>query len=80
MQTLERIKIIDHLIHERATGSPKELAINLNISESTLFLTLNIMRDLGAKIEFSKISNSYYYLNEGNFDFMLKEYDKINAN
>ena len=74
---LERIKRIDKLIRLRATGSPKEFAQKLNISESLLYATLSEMKDFGAKICYDKVYNTYYYKNEQiEIDFSFKPLEK----
>ena len=58
---IERIRHIDSLICRRATGTPEEFANKLGIRRSTLFLSLQEMRELGVDIRYSCIQQSYYY-------------------
>jgi predicted DNA-binding transcriptional regulator YafY len=51
---IERIEIIDHLIRIRGTGRPEELANRLNISVRTLYETLELLKGLGAPIDYFK--------------------------
>jgi len=44
-----------------ATGTPEEFAEKLGIRRSTLFQSLQEMRELGADIKYSCIRQSYYY-------------------
>ena len=50
----ERIERIDRLIRLKATGSPKEFAKKLGISESSLYEYLRYLKDKGGPIEFDK--------------------------
>lgn len=61
---VERINRIDSLIHLKSTGSPDEFAKKLGIKRSTLFLTLQEMREIGVDIRYSCYSQSYYYADE----------------
>jgi predicted DNA-binding transcriptional regulator YafY len=64
---------MDRLIRSKATGSPDEFAVKLDISKRALFDNLNILKDLGAPIAYSKSRNSYYYNEEGGFQFSFKK-------
>ena len=68
-ESCKRIDRIDNLIKQKATGSPKELAIKLQVVESTVYEILKRMRSLGADIYFDKSYNSYCYRIEGYFTF-----------
>jgi predicted DNA-binding transcriptional regulator YafY len=72
---IERFARIDYLISKKATGSPSDLAERLEISESTLFEFLSVMKDLGAPIKFDKNRNSYYYESSGRF--FIKFFENI---
>ncbi|MBI5219078.1 MAG: helix-turn-helix domain-containing protein [Bacteroidia bacterium] len=58
---IQRLQRIDCLIRTQSTGAPKEFAIKLQISESTLYETLNCFKELGAEIYFNRRRNSYCY-------------------
>ena len=76
---IKRIAILDRLIQIKGTGSPSKLAQKLNISERTLYEYLNLMKDLGAPIEYCKMRGSYYYKEEGQFDFYFKKFGTYHA-
>lgn len=61
---INRLKTIDRLIQLKMTGSPKELAIKLEISERQVFRYIENLQELGGKIEFDKLLNSYVYSTE----------------
>ena len=61
---------IDNLINRKATGSPVELAVRLDMSERAVYKYLKFMREeLNAPIEFSKYMGSYKYAIAGTFIF-----------
>jgi len=64
---LRHIEYIDHLIFTKSTGTPKQFASKLSISERTLYNYLTIMKEFGAPIVYSKNRQSYYYKCEGRF-------------
>ena len=72
-QYLNRIQKIDYLIRIKATGSPRQFARKLSISQSTLFKYLGDMKSLGAPIIFSYDRSTYLYETEGFFDFKFQE-------
>jgi len=47
---INRLKAIDQLIKLKATGSPKELADKLGISERQIYKYISDLKELGAKI------------------------------
>lgn len=64
-QTIKRIIYLDNLIRTKATGSVKQLAQKMNLSERTARHYIATLKDLGCPIKFCKKRNSYYYLCEG---------------
>ena len=52
---------MDSLITMKATGSPEVFAEKMGIKRSTLFESLQEMREIGVDIKYSIIRQSYYY-------------------
>ena len=71
--TKDVIERIDRLVRLRATGTPRELALRLNLSERTIFRILNQMKEIGCPIYFNKASGSYCYEQEGKLLFKFTE-------
>ena len=67
------VEQMDHLIRIKKTGNPTAFAQKLEIGRSTLFEYLDIMRALGARISYDKYRQTYYYENNGMFDFHFQE-------
>ncbi len=64
MKYINKMLRINTLVKHRATGSPRELAGKLGISERRVYEYINNMKELGAPIAFSYYHNSYiYYVN-----------------
>lgn len=70
-----RLTRIDSLIRLKNTGSPSMFSRKLDISESTLYEFLGLMKDLGAPIKWDNSRNSYVYEPEGKME--LKFIKKI---
>jgi predicted DNA-binding transcriptional regulator YafY len=69
-RTIETLKRMDSLIRTKATGTPNELARKLNVSPSTIYEYLLLMKNiLGAPIHYCKIRKSYYYSKRGKLNF-----------
>jgi predicted DNA-binding transcriptional regulator YafY len=62
---ITRLLKTDQLIRRKATGSPKELAEKLDISESTVYRIIRILKEnMRLSVEFNKECNSYIYARE----------------
>lgn len=58
---IDRINLLNKLIRQKHTGTPRDLARRLNISCSRLYCILDDLKVEGAPIEYSRQINSYYY-------------------
>lgn len=64
MGSIDQINLlsrIHHMIDLKCTGSPVEFAVNLGISERTLYRMLEELRDTGIDIKYSFKRRSYIY-------------------
>ncbi|SJZ58671.1 hypothetical protein [Sediminibacterium ginsengisoli] len=64
---VDKIKRIDYLIARKATGSPTSLARRMELSQTTLFEYLALLKDMGAPIAYDKVRQSYCYEEYGRF-------------
>ncbi|MBV4357337.1 HTH domain-containing protein [Pinibacter aurantiacus] len=73
---INRLERLGSLIHRRSTGSPKDLAKKLELSERSLYNYINLIRDIGATVKFCQSSNSYYYEEHGRLvmKFIINDY------
>ncbi len=69
LKQIQRIERLHQLIKLRATGSPKDCALRLNISERQFYNILELMKDLDAPIEYDSTFCSYFYTYEVEFVF-----------
>jgi Predicted transcriptional regulator len=67
-----RLDQLNALIRRKSTGSPMELSKKLAVSERTVFAYIEILKSLGATIKFNKFRKTYYYENDGTFDFRFR--------
>lgn len=58
---------IDQEIREQQTGTPDQLAGKLKMSVRLLYYYLDMMKLLGAPIEYSQSNNTFVYLRSGYF-------------
>ncbi|MBO6587334.1 MAG: hypothetical protein JJ953_14580 [Gracilimonas sp.] len=75
-KSLDRIEYLDYLIRRKCTGTPKELAEKLGISERWLYEILNELKhDFDCPIKYSRRRRSYVYTCSGSLviEFMNKE-------
>lgn len=66
MKTIERV---DSLIRRKTTGTPKELAQKLNVSERCVYNIINLMKSMDAPIFYCNNRCSYCY--EYGVDFVI---------
>lgn len=63
---ISRIKRLDDLIRRKSTGTPKELAEKLNISERWLYVLLEELREeFDCPIVYDRTKRSYKYSKNG---------------
>jgi predicted DNA-binding transcriptional regulator YafY len=70
---LNKLVRLDFLIRIKGTGTPKQLAMKLDVSERTLYEYIGIMKDFGAPIKYSKLRRSYYYHDDGEFKISFQK-------
>jgi hypothetical protein len=77
---------MDSLIAMMSTGTPEEFADKLGIRRSTLFLSLQEMREMGVDIKYSYIRQSYYYADNRRIKIKLEyicsdrnDFDKVSV-
>ncbi len=63
LKQLERLRKTHRLIQQEKTGTPKELAKRLRVSERQVYLIMEQLREMDAPIRFSRHCNTYYYQN-----------------
>jgi predicted transcriptional regulator len=61
LKYIERLQRMDSLISMMSTGTPEEFAQKLGLRRSTLFQSLQEMREMGVDIKYSFFRQSYYY-------------------
>ena len=81
LQQINLIERIDQLIRMRATGNPKELADRLELSQATVFRLIDVIKELGAPVEYNLRYQSYVYIEDVNFQcgFFLTDLSKTEA-
>ncbi len=69
-KTIDTFQRIDRLMRMKATGTPNELARKLNVSPSTIYEYLLVMKNiLKAPIAYCRVRKSYYYQKNGKLNF-----------
>ncbi len=69
LRQLERLQKLHELIAVKKTGTPCELAESFGISRRSLFLMIEQLRDMRAKIFYNRSTNTYCY--EDDFDLQI---------
>ena len=79
IEKLKQIERIDNLIRRKSTGTPKELAVRLKISERALYHCLDLMKDMKAPVYYCSSQQSYCYEYKGSFVFGFEPHDRARA-
>ena len=61
---LERLKRINEIIKSKSSGTPKEFAKKLRISEGHLYCCINEMKEMGVPVDYDRNLHYYYYTKE----------------
>ena len=61
---IERLRYLDSLIQTRATGTVKQLAKKLDVTEISVLKIIKEMKDMGCPIKYCRRRNCYYYTQE----------------
>ena len=61
---IERLKAFTQIVRLNITGSPKELANRLNISESTFYEIMDLCKDLGMEVRYNRQRRCYESVNK----------------
>ena len=68
-----RYESLNCLVRKRATGSPKELAQKLGISERAWYkLRDELVNELGVPLAYCPVRRTYYYAEEGEIVFQFR--------
>ena len=59
IEQVERYERILEMIKREATGTPKEFAEKLMVSESMLYELMKVLKECGAQIEYCSYKQSY---------------------
>lgn len=58
------IERLDQLIRLKSTGSARDLADRVGVSKSTIYDIIEVMKSMGAEIDYCPHRKSYYYTQE----------------
>lgn len=58
---VNRLRQINQLIRQQRTGSPKELATKLGISERQVYNSIDYLREKEVPVSYCRLRKTYYY-------------------
>ena len=61
IKNLHRLHRLHKLIEDETTGTPKELARRLHISERLVYLMIDQLKDYNAPVAYDRSRKTYYY-------------------
>ena len=73
IEKMKQIERVDGLIRRKATGSPKELANRIGVSERTVYDCIETMKLMNAPIFYCRNCCSYCYEKKVRFSFGFKD-------
>ena len=71
IRSLERLQQLHNLIVKERTGSPKDLARRMKISERLVYLLIEYLKDYNASIRYDRIRQTYYYAEDFQLDIQI---------
>lgn len=69
IKNLRRLNQLHELIEQECTGSPKQLAARLHVSERLIYCLIEQLRDYGAIVRYDRGRRTYFY--QGEFQFSV---------
>ena len=69
LKQIERLRKANKLIRQQNTGTPAEFASKLHVSERELYRLIEYLKEVDARISYSRNSNTYYYKED--FDLLV---------
>jgi len=70
---INRLDQLDSLISKKSTGTPKQLSLRLHVCERQAREYINILKDFGGPIKYSRKRNTYFYQYSGEFSFRFQK-------
>lgn len=70
LKNIERLQWLHKKIQKEVTGSPKELAKTMEISERMVYSLVEQLRDFNALVKYDRVRKTYRY--EEEFDLDIK--------
>ena len=70
---IERLQRLHNLIQQERTGTPSEIAYQMDISERTVYYLIEQLKDYEAKIGYDRSRRTYFYKD----DFVLETHFSI---
>ena len=72
IEYLDRLVEVFRLIEAQQTGTRKEMAQKLYISPRSVTNYIQTLESLGAVVEWDRIYNTYYFVNQFNLEISVK--------
>lgn len=69
LRRIQQLRKLHGMIKLESTGSPKEMARRMSVSERQLYHLLEQLREMEAPIRYNRRVNTYYYAEE--FDLLV---------
>lgn len=67
IKTLARLEKLHQLINQERTGTPKELATRMHLSERLVYNLIDRLKEYDAMIEYDRSRKTYYYCDDFQF-------------
>lgn len=69
---IQKLKRLDGLIRRESTGTAVELSAKLDVSRSSVYRLIDILKNNGAPVSYNRDKRSFYYENQGRFIISFK--------
>lgn len=79
IKVIHYLQKISHCINKSDTGTPKELALKLKIGERQVLRYIDLMKQLGAPVDYCRKRKSYYFRVKGCFSAGFTSFEEESA-
>jgi len=68
-----KLESVHRAIKNKITGTPKEIAENLEISRAYLYNYIEDLKNIGAEVEYNRTSQHFFYKNEFDIKIVIEK-------
>lgn len=72
IEDIKQLRKVHLMIRKRDTGTPEEFASILCVSRRKMYYLLDVLRDFGAQVAYSRTKHTFYYIRDFDLDISFR--------